>query len=161
MGAQLADQFVTRAKPGDTVENPRCPVECTVTVACDAAKPTDDQGCTTMTINLQDYTAHALDEARASERGRFAELILRDGELRQSIIALTEGSVLPEHNSPPAGSIQVLHGQLRVELQGHVQGNLSEGDLWALTHQRHEVRALSDTVFLLTTVTSVERDSYS
>ncbi len=113
-----------------------------------------------MVIQLPEQTTRALREARASERGRFAELVIHDGELRQSIVALTESNMLPEHNSPPAGSIQVLTGSIRVELNGQVQGELNQGDLWVLTHQRHEVRALTDAVFLLTTVTSVDRESY-
>lgn len=113
-----------------------------------------------MVIQLPEQTSRALREARANERGRFAELVVHDGELRQSIVALTESTILPEHNSPPAGSIHVLTGSIRVELNGEVQGELEQGDLWTLTHQRHEVRALADTVFLLTTVTGVDRDSY-
>lgn len=113
-----------------------------------------------MVINLSELTEHALEQARASDRGRFADLLVRDGELRQSIVALTASNVLPEHNSPPAASIQVLHGTIRVELQGELQRELDAGELWNLSHQRHEVRAVEDTVFLLTTVTSVERDSY-
>lgn len=113
-----------------------------------------------MVIQLSELTHHALEHARTSDRGRFAELIVHDGELRQSIVALTATSILPEHNSPPAASIQVLYGGIRIELQGELQQELTEGDLWTLTHQRHEVRAMTDAVFLLTTVTGVERDSY-
>lgn len=113
-----------------------------------------------MVIQLNQLTSHALAEAKNSDRGRFAELLVHDGELRQSIVALTAASVLPEHNSPPAASIQVLYGSISIELDGTVQQQLVEGQLWTLTHQRHEVRALGDAVFLLTTVTSVSRDSY-
>lgn len=113
-----------------------------------------------MVIQLNQYISHALAQAQGSDRGRFAELLVHDGELRQSIIALTATSVLPEHNSPPAATIQVLYGRISIELDGTIQQELHEGHLWTLTHQRHEVRALSDAVFLLTTVTSVSRDSY-
>lgn len=113
-----------------------------------------------MIAHLPEKVTEALSAARSSERGRFAELLLHDSELRQSIVALTEGTMLPEHNSPPAASIQVLQGSIRAELDGEVQGELGDGDLWVLTHQRHEVRALTDAVFLLTTVTGVDRDSH-
>lgn len=36
--------------------------------------------------------------------------LVTDGPLRQTLIALTSGTVLQEHNSPPAASIQVLAG---------------------------------------------------
>lgn len=100
-----------------------------------------------------------LQAAREGERGRSAELLLHDGELRQSIIALTEGSLMPDHNSPPAGSIQVLVGRIRVT-SDEDQRDIRAGELWLLTHQRHEVTALEDAAFLLTTVTGVGRDSF-
>ncbi|KAB1643111.1 cupin domain-containing protein [Gulosibacter chungangensis] len=99
--------------------------------------------------------------AREGERGRSAELVLHDGELRQSLIALTEHSVLPEHNSPPAGSIQVLVGRIRVATGQGIQRDIRAGELWLLSHERHEVTALEDAAFLLTTVTGVGRDSFS
>ena len=49
-----------------------------------------------------------LEAARADDHGRSAELVLRDGVLRQSVIAMREGAELAEHNSPHAASIQVL-----------------------------------------------------
>lgn len=94
-----------------------------------------------------------LEEARASEHGRSAELLLHDGVLRQTVIALAAGTELAEHNSPHAASIQVLEG--RVQVTGPEQPALQEGELALLTHERHAVSALEDSVFLLTTVTSV------
>lgn len=113
--------------------------------------------------NLNELVDEHLAAAKADERGRSAELIVHDGELRQSIIALTEGAMLPTHNSPPAASIQVLTGSIRVEHEAGLepQGEFHAGELWTLTHERHSVLALEDTAFLLTTVTGVGRDSHS
>jgi|SRR5690625_5689356 len=97
--------------------------------------------------------------ARVDERGRSAELIAHDGELRQTVIALAQDARLPAHNSPPAATIQVLVGRIRVELDADVQGEFGAGELWTLTHERHSVLALEDSAFLLTTVTSVGRES--
>lgn len=94
-----------------------------------------------------------LQAALASENGRSAELLLRDGALRQSILALREGTELAEHNSPHAASLQVLVGRVRVT--GVDEPALSAGELHLLTHQRHAVLALEDSVFLLTTVTGL------
>lgn len=111
--------------------------------------------------DLTALTAAHLGTARTDERGRSAELIAHDGELRQTILALTAGTRLPAHNSPPAASIQVLTGRIRVELEADVQGEFGSGELWILTHERHSVLALEDSVFLLTTVTGVQKPSYS
>ena len=104
--------------------------------------------------NLNELAESHLAAARTEERGRSAELIAHDGPLRQTEIALRDGVRMAEHNSPPAASLQVLKGRVRVELDNEMQGEFDEGELWILTHERHSVLALSDAVFLLTTVTS-------
>jgi hypothetical protein len=96
---------------------------------------------------------HHLALARAAENGRSAEMLLRDGVLRQTIIALVAGVELAEHNSPDAASLQVLVG--RVQVTGFDAPVLAAGDLAVLTHDRHAVSAMEDSVFLLTTVTGV------
>ncbi|WP_225754332.1 cupin [Actinotalea sp. Marseille-Q4924] len=97
-----------------------------------------------------------LDLARAGEHGRSAEMLVHDGVLRQTVIAIVGGGELGEHNSPHAASIQVLLG--RVEVTGQPSTVVEEGHLVELTHQRHAVTALEDSVFLLTTVTGLEAD---
>ncbi|WP_394551967.1 cupin [Agromyces sp. MMS24-JH15] len=104
--------------------------------------------------DLTDLATTHLAAARADEHGRSAELILRDGPMRQSIIALRSGVELAEHNSPAAASLQVLVGRVRVT--GQEVSEVAAGRLDVLTHHRHAVLALEDSVFLLTTVTSVE-----
>ena len=104
--------------------------------------------------NLKELAESNMAAARAEERGRSAELVAHDGPLRQTVIALTDGTRMAEHNSPPAASLQVLAGRVRVELENETQGEFGEGELWILTHERHSVLALEDSVFLLTTVTS-------
>jgi len=105
--------------------------------------------------NLEALTADHLQAARADVHGRSAELIVRDGVLRQSVIALRSGAELAEHNSPDAASIQILTGRVVITSQGDRDLELTAGQLTALTHHRHAVRALEDAAFLLTTVTSV------
>ena len=103
--------------------------------------------------NIHETADRILAEAAKSQHGRHAELIVRDGPLRQALLALTAGSELEEHNSPPAASLQVLRGAVRVTGEGTVE--LAAGELRALTPHRHSVTALEDSVFLLTTVTSI------
>lgn len=112
--------------------------------------------------NLNELAESHLGAARAEERGRSADVIAHDGPLRQTVIALRDGVRMDEHNSPPAASLQVLRGRVRVDLDNEMQGEFNEGELWILTHERHSVLALTDAVFLLTTVTSQQgQDSYS
>ena len=112
--------------------------------------------------DLRALAESQLAAARASDNGRSAELVAHDKELRQTVIALTEGTRLPTHNSPPAATLQVLRGRIRVDLDEgeRLQGDFSEGELWVLTHEPHSVLALQNSVFLLTTVTSVDRESF-
>ncbi|GAA1490824.1 hypothetical protein [Brachybacterium sacelli] len=102
---------------------------------------------------LSDAMTKAIDLARDADNGRHAELLINDGPLRQTVIALQQGVRLNEHNSPPAASVQVIRGV--VKITGEEEAVLETGHVEALTHHRHAVEALEDSVFLLTTVTSV------
>ena len=102
---------------------------------------------------LSDAINVAIAQARKAENGRHAELLIHDGPLRQTVLALKQGVRLAEHNSPPAASIQMIRG--RVKVTGEEPVVLETGEVAALTHHRHSVEALDDSVFLLTTVTSV------
>ncbi|MEU1123507.1 cupin [Streptomyces sp. NPDC005899] len=92
-----------------------------------------------------------LTAARADAHGRSAHLLLRQEPLRQTVIALTGGSSLDEHNAPPAASLQVLRGAVRITAaSGDV--DMSEGELRPVPRERHGVLALEDAVVLLTAV---------
>ncbi|MET9802604.1 cupin [Streptomyces sp. NPDC006368] len=89
--------------------------------------------------------------AHADEHGRSANLIVRDQPLRQTVIALTAGTSLDEHNTPPAASLQVLRGVVRVTMpSGDVE--LTMGSLYLLPHERHGLKAVTDAAVLLTAV---------
>lgn len=94
-----------------------------------------------------------LDQARCAPHGRSAHLFLHDGPLRQSVIALASGAELDEHNAPPASSLQVLHGHVRLTVAGRDQ-DLVAGQLQRIPHERHGLRAMADSVVLLTAVTA-------
>ncbi|WP_372595671.1 cupin [Actinotalea sp.] len=103
--------------------------------------------------DLSQAAREQLAAARSAENGRNAKLVVHDGVLRQSLIALAAGTELGEHSSPPAASIYVLEG--RVQVTGFDQPVIAAGEITVLTHERHAVLALEDSVFLLTTVTGV------
>ncbi len=89
--------------------------------------------------------------ATASPRGRSALKVIHDGPLRQTVIALAGGQKLEEHNTPPAATLQVLHGRVRLTSPG---GDvlLSAGSLEPIPHERHGLAAVEDSVVLLTAV---------
>lgn len=103
---------------------------------------------------MDDLNALAVEHlalARTSPHGRSAHLLLREDTLRQSVIALTGGSALDEHNAPPAASLQVLRGAVRLTAaSGDVE--LAAGTLHPIPQERHGVLALEDAVVLLTAV---------
>ncbi|WP_107068260.1 cupin, partial [Streptomyces sp. CT34] len=104
--------------------------------------------------NLETLVRDQLDDARASAHGRSAHLFLHDGPLRQTVIALLAGTSLDEHNAPPAASLQVLRGRVRLTGTGWGQV-LTAGQVTAIPHTRHGLTALDDSVVLLTAVTAV------
>jgi quercetin dioxygenase-like cupin family protein len=108
----------------------------------------------TMHHHLNEIALQHLNEARHNEHGRSAEQLLHQKVLRQTLMALKEGAELAEHNAPYAGSLQVLHGRIRVRSVETVV--LEAGHLHPVPQERHSVEALEDAVFLLTTVTGVE-----
>ncbi|GAA0676009.1 hypothetical protein GCM10010193_31330 [Kitasatospora atroaurantiaca] len=92
-------------------------------------------------------------KAAASPHGRSAHLLVHDGVLRQTIIALTAGSALDEHNAPTAASLQVLRGRVSLTIAGRRQ-ELVAGQLHPIPQERHGLLAHEDSVVLLTAVTN-------
>jgi quercetin dioxygenase-like cupin family protein len=105
--------------------------------------------------DLAALTRTHLAAARAASNGRSTELLVHDHQLRQTVIALAERQALSEHNAPPATTIQVLLGSVRVTARDDVDDVVRVGELAQVTHERHAVEALEDAVFLLTTVTGI------
>ncbi|ROQ63480.1 hypothetical protein EDD93_6225 [Streptomyces sp. 840.1] len=101
--------------------------------------------------DLNALAAEHLAAARISAHGRSAHLLLHEEPLRQTVIALTSGSALDEHNAPPAASLQVLRGRVRLTAaSGDVE--LAPGRLHPIPQERHGLLALEDAVVLLTAV---------
>ncbi|GGU83430.1 LuxR family transcriptional regulator [Streptomyces cavourensis] len=92
-----------------------------------------------------------LTAARASAHGRSAHLLIQEPPLRQTVIALTSGSALDEHNAPPAASLLVLRGTVRLTAASG-DAELPAGTLHPIPQERHGLVALQDAVVLLTAV---------
>lgn len=69
--------------------------------------------------------------------------------MRATAIALAEGAELAEHESPPAASVHVLTGTVRLH-SGADEWLLSTGQLVAIPSTRHGVTEITDAVVLLT-----------
>jgi quercetin dioxygenase-like cupin family protein len=99
-----------------------------------------------------------LHRARASGSGHSAELIVHDGVLRQTVMGLRAGTELAEHEAPAAATLQVVSGRIRVLKRGQLAEELTPGELVSLTHSRHTIEALEDSVYLLTAVSGPPRE---
>jgi len=95
-----------------------------------------------------------LERAHQSRNGRSATTIVGGHErsLRQTLLALTEGTSLGEHDGPGEGTVQVLSGRVRLRA-GEDEWDGRDGDLIVLPTARHDLRALKDSVVLLTVAT--------
>ena len=91
-----------------------------------------------------------LEQARAAGSGRSAKTVWGGHEriLRQTLIALTAGSALSEHENPGEATIQVLTGRVRLDADGH-EWERRQGDLLLVPPSRHALHALEDSVVLL------------
>jgi quercetin dioxygenase-like cupin family protein len=104
--------------------------------------------------DLADLTDEHMAKARADHHGRSAHLIVHDGPLRQCVIALTAGTLLHEHNAPPAASLQVLRGRVRLTAADGGR-ELHTGEVRMLPRERNGLVALEDSAVLLTAVTGI------
>lgn len=92
-----------------------------------------------------------LRRAREASSGRSAHTLYGGHEhtLRQTLIALTAGSVLSEHENPGEATLQVLAGQVTL-VAGDERSDGAAGDLLVVPDARHSLEADEDAVVLLT-----------
>ncbi len=102
-------------------------------------------------ISLTRLADEHLEAARTSRAGRSAHTVHggHDHLLRQTVIAMTAGTELAEHNSPGQATLQVLRGRVRVTA-GADTWTGAEGDLLVIPPERHGLHADADAVVLLT-----------
>lgn len=92
-----------------------------------------------------------LGAAKTKNSGRSSRTVFGGHErvLRQTVVALTAGSSLDEHDNPGEATVQVLSGRIAL-VSGGVTWEGSPGDHLVVPMARHSVDALEDSTFLLT-----------
>ena len=106
-------------------------------------------------LSLRALAREHLEQAARASAGRSATTVYGGHEriLRQTLLALTAGCCLDEHESPGDASIYVLRGRVRL-LAGSDSWEGSEGDLLLIPPVRHSLEALADSAILLTVAKS-------
>ncbi|MCE3554092.1 cupin domain-containing protein [Pseudonocardia sp. RS11V-5] len=104
-------------------------------------------------ISLDAVAREQLKSATTSSAGRSAQTVYGGHEhaLRQTVVALSAGSALAEHDSPGEATVHVLHGRVRLSA-GSTSWEGRRGDLIAVPPDRHTLEALEDSSVLLTVV---------
>ena len=102
-------------------------------------------------LSLDAVAREHLDVARGSAGGRAAETVYGGHEktLRQTVIALTAGNSLAEHESPGEATLIVLQGRVRL-VAPHATWEGRDGDLLVVPRSRHSLEAVTDAAVLLT-----------
>lgn len=105
-------------------------------------------------LSLVALAREHLARARQSTAGRSAQSVYGGHEhaLRQTLVALSEGSTLAEHSAPDEATLQVVQGRV-VLRSGDDSWEGRDGDLIIIPDSRHDLHAIEDAVVLLTTVT--------
>ncbi|MFI2413531.1 cupin domain-containing protein [Streptomyces sp. NPDC018947] len=102
-------------------------------------------------LSLDALAREHLAHAAASANGRSATTVHGGHEhvLRQTLLALTAGTSLAEHENPGEATLQVLRGRVRLT-SGDTSWEGRDGDLVLIPPARHGVQALEDSAVLLT-----------
>jgi quercetin dioxygenase-like cupin family protein len=102
-------------------------------------------------FSLEAIAREQAKRAAAASSGRSAQTVYGGHEhaLRQTVLALTAGSSLDEHESPGEATVQVLRGRVRLTA-GQVAWEGRAGDLLVVPGARHALQAIEDSAVLLT-----------
>lgn len=103
------------------------------------------------TISLTTLASEKLDEARAAHSGRAAHTIHGGSghDLRQTLVALSAGHGLAEHEGPGEATLQVLQGHVRLTAGEDAWEGMA-GDYVTIPPVRHALDSIEDAVIVLT-----------
>lgn len=102
-------------------------------------------------LSLDALAREHLERAAAASNGRSATTVYGGHEhtLRQTLLALTAGTSLAEHENPGEATLLVLRGRVRLT-SGDTEWEGRTGDLIAVPPARHALQALEDAAVILT-----------
>nr|WP_109472836.1 cupin domain-containing protein [Ornithinimicrobium cavernae] len=100
-------------------------------------------------VDLDALGAQLLQEATERPNGLRTRPVVRGPVQHAVLFALRAGCQLPEHDSPPAATLQVLRGEV-VLVAGEERWTVRAGDLLPIPPAGHRVDAVTDAVCLLT-----------
>lgn len=111
-----------------------------------SAIPSDDD-----VIDLPTAAAEVMADARVAKAGRAGRTLTpgAGAQLKQTLLALTAGAVLADHESPGEASLQVLSGSIDLTA-GDTTLRLEAGAHCPIPAMRHGVTGIEDTVVLIT-----------
>ena len=103
-------------------------------------------------LSLDALVRTHLEQAATASSGRSATTVYGGHEhtLRQTLIAITAGRMLDEHENPGEATVQVLHGRVRL-VAGDIVRKGAAGHLIVVPDRRHTLEAEEDSAVLLTT----------
>lgn len=101
--------------------------------------------------SLEALARQQLELAATAGGGHTADTVYGGHEkiLRQTVIGMTEGARLAEHENPGEATVQVLMGRVRLTA-GELSWEGRTGDLLIVPDARHSLEALEDSAVLLT-----------
>jgi YihY family inner membrane protein len=102
-------------------------------------------------LSLEALAREQMKAATAAPAGRAARTVYGGHEhvLRQTLMALTAGSSMSEHQNPGEATVHVLHGRVRLVADA-VAWEGRDGDLLIVPQAPHTLHALEDAAVLLT-----------
>ncbi|WP_283133160.1 cupin domain-containing protein [Rhizohabitans arisaemae] len=102
-------------------------------------------------VSLEAVARNQLERAAMTSSGRSAQTVYGGHAyvLRQTVIALTSGITLDEHENPGEATVQVLIGRVRL-IAGDVSWEGRTGALIVVPPMRHSLEAMEDAAVLLT-----------
>jgi quercetin dioxygenase-like cupin family protein len=102
-------------------------------------------------FSLEALARQQLELAASAGGGHTADTVYGGHEkvLRQTVIGMTRGARLAEHENPGEATVHVLHGRVRLTA-GELSWEARQGDLIIVPDSRHSLEALEDSAVLLT-----------
>ena len=102
-------------------------------------------------ISLEALARQQLQRAAGAGGGHAAKTVFGGHEkvLRQTLVGLSQGARLGEHENPGEATVLVLRGRVRMSA-GETSWEARTGDLLIVPDSRHSLEASEDSVVLLT-----------